>query len=129
MSGWASTDFYQKDQKIVWSKVLMIREKLQITAAFLISAAKFFLPVQLIHEGKSKRCVPKVRFPSDFNFTFTPNHRLKLGKCKELFQFMIFSYFPPKKGEPHYSEEQRALIIMDTFKDQDNGEGKQLFQK
>ena len=71
MSAWASTDFYQKDQKIVWSKVLMIREKLQITAAFLISAAKCFLPVQLIHEGKSKRCVPKVRFPSDFNFTFS----------------------------------------------------------
>ena len=97
MSAWASTDYYQKDQKIVWSKVLMIREKLQITETFLISAAKFFLPVQPIHEGKSKRCVPKVRFPSDFNVTFTSNHRLKLGKCKELFQFIIFSYFPPQK--------------------------------
>ena len=86
------------------------------------------LPKQLIHKGKLKQYLPKVTFPSDFNITCTANHLLNLETCKQLFQFIIFPYLSTKKREPDYPEEQHALIFMNTFKGQDNNEGK-LFQE
>ena len=49
-------------------------DKRQITATFVVSATGSFLPIQLIYQGKSKRCLPKFTFPTNFHVTFTPNH-------------------------------------------------------
>ena len=95
-------------------------DKSQITATFVVSAGGSFLPIQLIYQGKSTRCFAKLTFPSNFLVTFTPNQWSNLEVCEDLFKVMIFPYLAAKKKELGYPEEQRSLIIMDTFKGQDN---------
>ena len=104
-------------------------DKRQITATFVVSATGSFLPIQLIYQGKSKRCLPKFTFPSNFHVTFTPNHWSNLEKCEDLFKVIIFPYLSAKKKELGYPEDQRSLIIMDTFKGQDKEEMKRLCGK
>ena len=96
-------------------------DKRQITTIFVVSASGSFLPIHLLYEGKSKRCLPKFRFPSEFNVTIKAGHWSNIEKCEELLQFIIFPYFYTKKKELCSPEEERALIIMDaSFKCQDN---------
>ena len=33
-----------------------------------------FLPMQLIYQDKTPKCLPSVQFPSNWNVTFTDNH-------------------------------------------------------
>ena len=33
-----------------------------------------FLPAQIIYTGKTKKCLPKYDFPSNWHVTYTPNH-------------------------------------------------------
>ena len=73
--------------------------------------------------------MPKFTFPSNFQVTFTPNHWSNLEKCEDLFKVIIFPYLSTKKKELGYPEDQRSLIIMDTFKGQDNEEMKRLCAK
>ena len=91
-------------------------DKTQITATFLVCATGSFLPIQLIYQGKSERCLPKFTFPSNFHVAFTPIH------CEKLFKVIIFPYLSVKKKELGYPEDQHSLIIMDTFKGQDKEE-------
>ena len=70
-------------------------DKRQITATFVVSATGFFLPIQLIYQAKSKRCLPKFTF----HVTFTPNHWSNLKKCEDLFKVIIFPYLSAKKKE------------------------------
>ena len=102
---------------------------LLLTATFVVSATGSFLPIQLIYQGKSKRCLPKFTFPSNFHVTFTPNHWSNLEMCENLFKVIIFPYFPATKKELGYPEHHRSLIIMDTFKSQDKEEMKRLWAK
>ena len=95
-------------------------DKRQITATFVVSATGFFLSIQVIYRGKSKRCLPKFTFPSNFHVTFTLNHWSNLEKCEDLFKVVIFPYLTAKKKDLDYPKDQRSLIIMDTFKGQDN---------
>ena len=79
-----------------------------------------FLPIQLIYEGKTKRCLPNFDFPTGFNVTFSNNHWSNTEKSKELFKDIIFPYLEKVKVNLKYPKEQLSLIIMDTFKGQDN---------
>ena len=51
-----------------------VDDKRQITATFTVSATGAFLPIQLIYQGTTKRCLPKDKFPKEFNATYTKNH-------------------------------------------------------
>ena len=42
-----------------------VNDKRQITAVFCGTLTDDFLPLQLIYKGKSARCHPRFRFPSD----------------------------------------------------------------
>jgi len=33
-----------------------------------------FLPPQLIYQGESPKCLPEIRFPEDWDITYTLNH-------------------------------------------------------
>ena len=94
--------------------------KRQITATFSISMTGSFLPIQLIYEGKTRRCLPNYDFPKDFNITYSLNHWSNTEKSVELFQKVIFPYLKNVKLSKKYPKEQMSLIIMDTFKGQDN---------
>ena len=62
-----------------------VDDKRQITATFAVSATDKFLPIQVIYQGKTKRCLPKFRFPKSFHVTYTPNHWSNLEKCLDFF--------------------------------------------
>ena len=49
-------------------------DKCQITAVFDGTLSGMFLSPQLIYEGKTKTCLPKVNFPQGWDITCTPNH-------------------------------------------------------
>ena len=51
-----------------------IDDKRQITATFAVSLTEKFLPIQLIYKGKTKRSLPKFKFPSTFTLSYTENH-------------------------------------------------------
>ena len=51
-----------------------------------------FLPIQLIYEGKTPRCLPRFDFPADFNVTISDNHWLNTEKSIGLFEKVIFPY-------------------------------------
>ena len=77
-----------------------------------------FLPIQIIYEGKTPRCLPSFDFPTDFNVTFSDNNWSNKEKSIEL--FVIFPYLKQAKASLKYSKELMSLIIMDPFKGQDN---------
>ena len=97
-----------------------VDDKRQITATFSISMTGSFLPIQLIYEGKTRRCLPNYDFPKGFNVTYSPNYWSNTEKSVELFQKVIFPYLKNVKLSNKYPKEQMSLIIMDTFKGQDN---------
>ena len=50
-----------------------IDDKRHITAAFAVSLTGKFLHIQLIYKGKTKRSLPKFKFPSTFSLSYTEN--------------------------------------------------------
>ena len=106
-----------------------IDDERQITATFIVSMTGTFLPTQLIYEGKTPRCLHRFDFPADFNVTFSDNQWSNTEKSIELFDKVIFSYLKQAKISLKYPEEQMSLIIMDTFKGQDNGVTLDLCEK
>ena len=106
-----------------------VDDKRQITATFAVSSTGDFLPIQLIYEGKTKRCLPKIDFPEMFNVTFSENHWSNTEKSIEYFEETIFPYLSKIKREKGYPEEQMSLAIMDSFKGQDNDILKELCEE
>ena len=51
-----------------------VEDKRQITAIFAVSLTGKFLPIQLIYKGKTKRSLPKFKYPSTFSLSYTENH-------------------------------------------------------
>ena len=49
-------------------------DKRQITACFAGTMTGDFLPTQLVYEGKTSCCLPKVDFPNDWNVTYSSTH-------------------------------------------------------
>ena len=76
--------------------------------------------MQLIYPGKCRRCVPRYDFPASFSVSFTKNQWSNTERSIDLFEEIIFSYLKKVKNEKGFPEEQNSLIIMDTFKGQDN---------
>ena len=106
-----------------------VDDKRQITATFTVTASGSFLPIRLVYSGKTKRSTPKYGFPCCFDVTFTPNHWFNYGKYVKLFEKIIFRYLKAKKEKLGYPKEQYSLIVMDTFKGQENTEIKALCLK
>ena len=97
-----------------------IDDKRQITTTFTVSVTGKLLPIQLSYERKTPRCLPRFELPADFNVTFSDNHWSNTEKSIELFEKVIFPYLKQAKASLKYPKEQMSLIIMDTFKEQDN---------
>ena len=103
-----------------------VDDKRQISATFVVSLTGKFLPIQLIYKVKTKRFLPKFKFPSTFSLSYTENHRSNTGKSIEFFEQIIFPYLKMVKREKRYPEDQYAFKIMDSFKGQDNDRLREL---
>ena len=82
--------------------------------------------MQLIYGGKTKR---SNEFLASFSVVFTANHWSNTDKSLEFFDEIIFPYLKKKKEENGLPKEQHSLVIMDTFKGQDNDVLKEFCSK
>ena len=73
-------------------------DKRQITAVFAGTLSGMFLPPQLIYEGKTKGCLPKVDFPQGWDITCTANHWANEESMKRYIKNIIVPYIgKPRK--------------------------------
>ena len=79
-----------------------------------------FLPIQVIYEGKTTRCLTKYAFPENFNLKFSENNCSNTEKAISFFEKVVFIHFKKIRQIKGYPNEQMSLVIMDTFKGQDN---------
>ena len=71
----------------------------QITGVYGCSLSGDILPVQLIYQGKTKKCLPLVTFPSDWNITFSENHWSNESTTIEYITQLLLSYIDRKKKD------------------------------
>ena len=76
-----------------------VDDKRKITETFFVCLTGKFLPIQLIYKGKTKRSLPKFKFPSTFSLSYTENHWSNTEKSIEFFEQIIFPYFKMVKRE------------------------------
>ena len=92
-------------------------KKKQITGTFTVTKSGIFLPMQLIYQGKTARCLPReIEFPDGFNVCYTENHWSNQEKVIELLQEVIFPFIASKKVEHDLAADQKALLIFDVFR-------------
>ena len=89
-----------------------IDDKGRIIATFTVSMTGRFLPIQLVQEGETPRCLPRFDFQADFNVTFSDNLWLNTEKSTELFEKVIFPYLK-------HTESLRIFIkqLLDAYSD------------
>ena len=91
-------------------------KKKQSTGTFAVSMTGDFLPMQLIYEGKTPRCLPKdVEFSKEFDVTFTSNHWSNEEKSEQLLDNVIFPHLKKKKDDLGLPGDQKSLLICDVF--------------
>jgi len=82
----------------------------------MVKMSGLFLPMQLIYEGKTPRCLPQgITFPENFNLTFTPNHWSNVIVHLEK---VVFPFVVEKRKELSLSDAQKAILVFDVFKGQ-----------
>ena len=81
-----------------------------------------FLPMQLIYGGKTNRCHPKIDFPEGFQVSHNSNYWSNTETAKDLVTKNITRYVENVKREMGLQSLQKAIVIWDTFKGQNNNE-------
>ena len=74
----------------------------------------YFLPPQIIYQGKSKKCLPTVSFPKSWHVSFMPNHWATEKTTEDYINKILIPYIESKRKEQSSS----ALVIFDRFKGQ-----------
>jgi hypothetical protein len=92
-----------------------VNDKRQITAVFCGSLTGDFLPIQVIYKGKTERCHPKFKFPSDWHVTHSPKHWSTEETMVQYIEQIIIPYVNSRR---EMVGDKPALVIMDNFKGQ-----------
>ena len=78
-----------------------------------------FLPMQLIYQGATDRCLQKfVEFPDDWIVMYTANHWSNKSKGIQQLQMVLFPYVEKRKVELKLPEDEMAILIFDVLKGQ-----------
>ena len=77
-----------------------------------------FLPPQLIYQGKSPKCLPEIRFPEEWDITYTENHWSNEETTIQYIHNIILPFIHKQKTAKKLLPDQRALCIFDNFKAQ-----------
>ena len=93
-------------------------DKRQLTVLFACSVSGDFLPIQLVYQGKTTRCLPKYQFSSDWDIIFTANHWCNEFTMCQYIDKIILPYLSIKRKELKLTPEQPAVMIFDNFKGQ-----------
>ena len=93
-------------------------DKRQITGVYACNMTGDFLPIQLVYQGKTSKCLPSFQFPSDWHITFTPNHWCNESTMEDYITKILLPYIQKKREELKLRPDHHALVIYDMFKGQ-----------
>ena len=93
-------------------------EKRTITATFAISIRGDFLPMQLIYGGKTKKCLPRFKFPEKFSLSYNETHYSNEKEACKFIEEILKPYIKQVIERDNLPIDQTALVIMDVFKGQ-----------
>ena len=74
--------------------------------------------MQLIYGGKTKRSLPKVKFPDSFPLSVNEAHFSNINKSLKLIEDIITPYVEKECGKLGLSHNQPALVTFDVFSGQ-----------
>ena len=89
-------------------------DKRQITLLLTVTKAGTLLPPQLIYSGKTSKCLPATRFPSDWDPTLTSNHWSNEESMLRYIDNIILPYISRRREELQLPD-QKALVVMDYY--------------
>ena len=101
------------------SKTVTIKgstDKRTITATFAISIRGDFLPMQLIYGGKTKKCLPRFKFPEKFSLNYNEAHYSNEKESRKFIEEILKPYIKQVIERDNLPIDQTALVIMDVFK-------------
>jgi len=113
VSNWTMAKEGSKRVEIVGAE-----DKRQITAVLCVTKSGHYLPPQIIYAGKTPRCLPKSKFPTDWHITYTDNHWSNQVTTLQYITNVLLPYVTQKKSELGLSSDHRSLVIFDRFKGQ-----------
>ena len=93
-------------------------EKRTITATFTISIRGDFLPMQLIYGGKTKKRLPRFKFPEKFSLSYNETHYSNEKEACKFIEEILKPYIKQVIERDNLPIDQTALVIMDVFKGQ-----------
>ncbi len=91
-------------------EISAVDDKRQITGVFGCTLAGDFLPIQLIFTGTTKKCLPKVDFPSDWDITYTASHWSNESTMMKYMDHIIIPYVNKMRVELKLSSQYPALV-------------------
>ena len=97
-------------------EIATVDDKRQITAIFACTLSGKFLPIQLIYQGTTPKCLPKnVNFPSDWHLTYTANHWANEETSMAYIDNIILPFVLKERAS---LDLHCALVLFDVFKGQ-----------
>ena len=103
-------------------------DKHSITGTFTITLNGHFLPMQLIHGGKTKQSLPRFKFPDGLLLSCNPKYFSNAMESIKMINEIIIPYIQSQHkelGKP----KQAALVIMDIFRGQITDDVISLFRE
>ena len=93
-----------------------LTDKRQITAVFCGNMVGDFLPVQLVYQGRTNRCHPRYKFPSEWHISHSPKHWSTEETMLQYMEIIIHPYVESVRCT--LSCDSPAVVIMDNFRAQ-----------
>ena len=96
-----------------------IEDKRKITAVLSITMSGNYLPPQLIYQGTTNRCLPKmITFPSGWHVTCTQNHWANEVTNLQYLDKILLPLVNQKRKDLNLAANHSCLVIFDKFKAQ-----------
>ncbi len=99
-------------------EIVGVDDKRQITDVFSCSMAGDFLLIQLIYTGKTKKCLPRFDFPSDWHITCSENHWSNNVTMQCYVEKIMLPYVTKTRAALKLEPVHPALVLFDVFKGQ-----------
>lgn len=93
-------------------------DKRQITAVLAVTMTGEYLPAQLLFQGKTVRCHPKIEAPPGWDIWHSINHWSNEETMLRYIEKVILPFVVYKRRELKLNEDSQALAIFDCFKGQ-----------
>ncbi len=92
-------------------EIVAIDDKRQITAVFGCSLSGKFLPLQLIYQGITTRCLPKISFLENWHITYTANHWCNGDTMVDYVTEVIVPYVTETRSKLNLASDHPALVL------------------